>query len=179
MLNLLCLALLPLALAMIAVYSYTKRFTWLCHFFLGLTCAIAPMGSFLALSGRFELRYFFLAGAVALWVAGFDILYALLDIDFDRKEGLFSIPARFGRKGSAAISGLSHLGTIACLACLPYFWPLSWIYWIGVALAFALLAVEQALAFGGREKRIKTAAYSLNEVFGFLVLAFTAIDIYI
>ncbi len=179
MLNWLCVALLPVAAVMIIGYSYTKRFTWLCHYWLGVACAAAPMGAFLALSGRFELGYFALAGAVALWVAGFDILYALQDIEFDRSAGLRSVPARFGARGARLIAALSHAGTVAALAALPLFWELSWPYLTGVALAAALLAAEHLIALGGTERHIRIASYSINEILPLVVLAATAADVYL
>jgi len=179
MLNWLCVALLPVAAVLIGGYSYTKRFTWLCHYWLGVACAAAPMGAFLALSGHFKFSYFMLAGAVALWVAGFDILYALQDIDFDRKEGLQSIPARFGADKARTISALSHLGTIAGLAALPLFWNLSWAYGAGVAAAAGLLAAEHLVVRGGTERHVRIASYSINEVLPLVVLAATALDIYL
>jgi len=179
MLNWLCVALLPVAAVLIGGYSYTKRFTWLCHYWLGVACASAPMGAFLALSGRFEIGYFALAGAVALWVAGFDILYALQDIDFDRGQGLHSVPARFGAKGARALSALSHLGTVAGLAALPLFWDLSWAYAGGVAIAAALLVAEHVVVRGGTERHVRIASYSINEVLPLVVLAATALDVYL
>ncbi len=179
MLNWLCVALLPVAAVLIGGYSYTKRFTWLCHYWLGVACASAPMGAFLALSGRFEIRYFALAGAVALWVAGFDILYALQDIDFDRGQGLRSVPARFGAEGARALSALSHLGTVAGLAVLPLFWDLSWAYAGGVAIAAALLVAEHVVVRGGTERHVRIASYSINEVLPLVVLAATALDVYL
>jgi 4-hydroxybenzoate polyprenyltransferase len=125
LLNPLCVILLPLAGFLIGGYSFSKRFTWLCHYWLGLACSAAVMGSFIGLSGRFALRYFVLAAAHALWVAGFDIIYALQDIDFDRREGLYSIPARFGPLGGRVIAVLSHLGALGALFLVPRFWPLS------------------------------------------------------
>ncbi|HOX92668.1 MAG TPA: UbiA-like polyprenyltransferase, partial [Spirochaetales bacterium] len=86
----LCVLLLPLAGVMVFGYSFTKRYTWLCHFWLGLTCAAAPMGALIAVSGRIEFRFFVLAGAVAAWVAGFDIIYARGDLDLDRRQGIHS-----------------------------------------------------------------------------------------
>ncbi|HPM72001.1 MAG TPA: UbiA family prenyltransferase, partial [Spirochaetales bacterium] len=160
-------------------YSYTKRFTWLCHYWLGVACAAAPMGAFLALSGRFELGYFALAGAVALWVAGFDILYALQDIDFDRSAGLHSVPARFGPGGARLIAALSHLGTVVALAALPLFWKLAWPYLAGVAVAAAMLAAEHLIARGGTERHIRVASYSINEILPLVVLAATAVDVYL
>lgn len=179
MLNWLCVALLPVAAILIGGYSYTKRFTWLCHYWLGIACAAAPMGAFVALAGRFQLGYFALAGAVALWVAGFDILYALQDIDFDRREGIHSIPARFGARGARAISALSHLGTVAGLAVLPMFWELSWSYAAGIAIAVGLLVAEHLVIRGGTERHIRIASYSINEVLPLVVLAATALDIYV
>ena len=179
MLNWLCVALLPVAALLIGGYSYTKRFTWLCHYWLGVACAAAPMGAFLALSGRFELGYFALAGAVALWVAGFDILYALQDIDFDRSAGLHSVPARFGPGGARLIAALSHLGTVGALAALPLFWKLYWPYLAGVTVAAAMLAAEHLIARGGTERHIRVASYSINEILPLVVLAATAVDVYL
>lgn len=179
MLNWLCVALLPVAAVLIGGYSYTKRFTWLCHYWLGVACAAAPMGAFIALAGRFELRYFVLAGAVALWVAGFDILYALQDIAFDREERLHSVPARFGANGARAISALSHLGTLAGLAMLPLFWDLGWAYGSGVVIAAGLLIAEHIVVRGGTERHVRIASYSINEVLPLVVLAATALDLYV
>ncbi|OHD24841.1 MAG: hypothetical protein A2Y38_18825 [Spirochaetes bacterium GWB1_59_5] len=179
MLNWLCVALLPVAGLLVGGYSYTKRFTWLCHYWLGVACAAAPMGAFVALAGRFELRYFVLAGAVALWVAGFDILYALQDIAFDRKERLHSVPARFGANGARAISALSHMGTLVGLGLLPLFWDLSWAYGIGALIAAGLLVSEHIVVRGGTERHVRIASYSINEVLPLVVLAATALDIYV
>jgi 4-hydroxybenzoate polyprenyltransferase len=137
-------------------------------------------GAFLALSGRFEFRYFVLAGAVALWVAGFDILYALQDIDFDRKEGIYSIPARFGSRGARLLSALSHLGTADRSGRIaPAFWNLSWLYLTGMAIAVALLAAEHLVVRGGTERHVRIASYSINEIIPLVVLAFGAADIYL
>jgi len=179
MLNPLCVALLPLAAVLVGGYSYTKRFTWLCHYWLGVACASAPMGAFLGLSGRFEFRYFVLAGAVALWVAGFDILYALQDIEFDRREGLHSVPSRFGARGARILAALSHAGTAAGLALLPLFWDLGRAYGVGVLAASGLLVAEHVISLGGTEKHIRIASYSINEVLPLAVLAAAAIDIYL
>lgn len=101
-LNTLCFILSPEALFLFIIYSYTKRFTWACHIVLGITCAGAPVGAWLAVTGKFALTPIILGAIVTLWVAGFDIIYATQDIEFDRKTGLFSIPAKFGLKGSFA-----------------------------------------------------------------------------
>lgn len=175
----LCVALLPVAALLIGGYSFTKRFTWLCHWWLGVACAAAPMGAFIALSGRFRPGYLALAGAVALWVAGFDVLYALQDMDIDRSQGLHSAPARFGARGARILSALSHVGTIALLASLPLFWDLGPAYAAGVAAVAALLVAEHAIARGGTERHIRIASYSINEVLPLVALAATAVDIYL
>ena len=179
LLNPLCVILLPLAAVLIGGYSYSKRFTWLCHYWLGVACACAPMGSFIAVSGRFEFRYFVLAGAHALWVAGFDILYALQDIGFDRKEHIKSIPARFGPGPARFLAILSHLGTLAGLAALPLFWDLSWFYLGGVAAGAVLLISEHIIALGNSERHIRIASYSINEILPLVVLLGTILDIYV
>lgn len=178
LLNPLCVMLLPAAAFLIGGYSYSKRFTWLCHYWLGAACACAPMGTFLALSGRFEFRYFILAGAHALWVAGFDILYALQDIDFDRSEHLQSIPARFGPGCARVFAILSHTGTIIGLAALPFFWNLSRFYLWGIVLSALLLISEHIIALGKSGRHIRIASYSINEIIPLVVLLGTILDMY-
>jgi 4-hydroxybenzoate polyprenyltransferase len=180
MLGQVCVALLPLAGAMVFGYSYTKRFTWLCHYWLGATCSIATIGSFIALSGRiFEIRYFVLAGAVALWVAGFDIIYALQDIEVDRAQGLRSVPERFGSGRARAIAAATHACALALLASAPLFWKLGAPYIVGVSAAAALLAAEHLIALGGTERHIRIAAYGINEILPLVVLAGVAVDLYL
>lgn len=180
MLNPLCLALLPVAGILVFGYSYTKRWTWLCHYWLGITCSAATMGAFLGISGAFHLRYFPLTAGVALWVAGFDILYALQDIEFDRKEGLHSIPAQFGADGARIIAVLGHTGTILGLASIFFFWsepgPASA---AAIAACAILLGAEHLISCGGTEKHIKIAAYTINEILPFVFLLGVAIDIYL
>jgi 4-hydroxybenzoate polyprenyltransferase len=173
LLNPLCVILLPLAAFLIGVYSFSKRFTWLCHFWLGTACAIAPMGAFIGLTGHFAFRYFILAGAHALWVAGFDILYALQDIDFDRRNGLYSIPARFGARGGRVIAVLSHLGALSGFLLVFRFWPLSGWYLVAVGLAGILLITENLVALGNSERHIRIASYSINEIVPLIILAGT------
>jgi 4-hydroxybenzoate polyprenyltransferase len=186
LLNPLCAALLPLAGLLIGGYSFSKRFTWLCHYWLGLACSCSVMGAFIGLSGSFALRYFVLAGAHALWVAGFDIIYGIQDLDFDRREGLYSIPVKFGAGGALLIAAFSHLGALAGLLLVPLFWDLSPGYFAGAGTAAILLAAEHVLVRGGRrdggrvysERRIRIAAYSLNEIIPLLVLGGALLGVY-
>ncbi|MDR1210914.1 MAG: putative 4-hydroxybenzoate polyprenyltransferase [Spirochaetaceae bacterium] len=179
LLNPLCVLLLPLAGILIGGYSYSKRFTWLCHYWLGTACACSVMGSFIGLSGHFALRYFVLSGTHALWVAGFDILYALPDIEFDRKEGLYSIPCCFGAPLARAFAFASHLGTIAGLFLVPFFWKLSVYYWPAAVCAALLLVTEHLIALGKTERHIRLASYSINEILPLILLAGIAAGIYI
>ena len=179
LLNTLCVLLLPLAGFLTVVYSFSKRFTWLSHFWLGVACAIAPMGAFIGLTGHFAFRYFILAGAHALWVAGFDILYAQLDIDFDRQEGLYSIPARFGESAARIFAILSHLGSLLCFFLIPRFWALSPWYFGAFGTAALLLASEHIIALGNSEKHIKIASYTINEIVPIIILAGTAVGLYL
>jgi 4-hydroxybenzoate polyprenyltransferase len=178
LLNPLCVLLLPLAGFLIGGYSYSKRFTWLCHYWLGCACACSVMGAFIGLQGRFALRYFVLAGAHALWVAGFDILYALPDIEFDRREGLCSIPGRFGAPIARLFALASHLGTIGGLFLVPLFWKLGVYYYIAAACAALLLIAEHLIALGKTERHIRMASYSINEILPLRLLAGTALGIY-
>jgi 4-hydroxybenzoate polyprenyltransferase len=186
LLNPLCAALLPLAGLLIGGYSFSKRFTWLCHYWLGLACSCSVMGTFIGLSGRFALGYFVLAGVHALWVAGFDIIYGLQDIDFDRREGLYSIPAKFGAERALLIAAFSHLGALAGLFLVPLFWNLSAWYFTGAGLAALLLIAEHVVVRGGREagkrvysgRRIRIASYSINEIIPLLVLGGTVLGVY-
>jgi 4-hydroxybenzoate polyprenyltransferase len=145
MLNPLCLALAPLALAIGFGYSYTKRFTAASHLVLGLSLAIAPVGAWLAIRGRFEAPPLVLAAAVLLWVAGFDTLYACQDVDFDRREGLRSLPARLGVPRALALARMMHVGTVLLLLGLYGLVPLHPLYLAGVAGIAGVLAWEHSL----------------------------------
>jgi 4-hydroxybenzoate polyprenyltransferase len=145
MLNPLCLMLSPLALAIVLGYSYTKRFTAASHLLLGLSLAVAPVGAWLAIRGRFEPPPLVLGLAVLLWVAGFDTLYACQDVDFDRREGLRSLPARVGVPTALAVARVMHVGTVLLLLLLFRLVPLHPVYLAGVASVAVILAWEHSL----------------------------------
>jgi 4-hydroxybenzoate polyprenyltransferase len=178
-LNPLCVALAPLALAVLLGYSYTKRFTALSHLVLGTALGGAPLGAWIAVRGDVAPAPLALAAAVVLWVAGFDVLYALQDREFDRQAGLRSIPARLGVRGALWVSGLLHLGTLALLALLPALYPpgLGVAYWIGLAGCAALLAYQHAILRPGDLSRLDAAFFTANGVLSVWLLLATAADL--
>jgi 4-hydroxybenzoate polyprenyltransferase len=179
MLNPLCFMLSPVALFLFIIYSYTKRFTWLCHIVLGITCGGAPVGAWLAVTGKFAIAPIILAAVVTLWIAGFDIIYATQDIEFDRKIGLYSIPAKFGLKGALYISTFFHFIMILLLISLYFIMHTGFIYLLGVLLSAILLGIEHHMVSPSNEKKMKIASYNINQVVSVLLLVFTLLDFFI
>ena len=142
MLNPLCGWLSPVALAILFFYSLTKRFTWAAQIFLGISLGISPIGAWMALTGTLDPRIFVLSGAVLFWVAGFDIYYSCLDVEFDKKADLMSVPTRWGIKGAIQIARLQHLVTAVLILSLYWLFPLSWIYLVGAAIVIVILIIE-------------------------------------
>lgn len=177
-LNPLCLALSPLAILVLLGYSHAKRFTWLAHPLLGLALGGAPLGAWIAVRGDGAAPPLLLAGVVVCWVAGFDVLYALQDEEFDRRAGLFSIPARFGTVASLWISGALHLGALAGLAALPFVYPpgLGAIYWVGVGGCAALLAYQHAIVRPSDLSRLDAAFFTANGLLALWLFAAVAAD---
>jgi 4-hydroxybenzoate polyprenyltransferase len=173
----LCLLLSPVALACIFWYSLAKRYTWATQFFLGLAMAIAPVGGWLAAGGRGGPEPWLLGLAIALWVGGFDVLYACQDLDVDRRQHLKSIPVRFGIRRSLAISRVMHVGTVLCLAALAAVAGLGPLYLCGVAAVAALLAYEQSLLNAADLSQVKRA-FDLNGYVGILYFLVTAASVY-
>ncbi len=173
MLNPLCLALSPLALAIVFGYSYTKRFTALAHVFLGLGLGVAPVGAWLAIRGAFALPPIVLAFGVLCWVAGFDIIYACQDVEFDRAAGLHSIPARLGISRALAVSRVLHVLAVGFLAALYALAPLHPVYLAGVAFVAVLLAYEHSLVRADDLSRVDAAFFAVNGWVSVGYLAFT------
>ena len=176
-LNPLCFALSPVALAVVFFYSWTKRFTWLSHLVLGICLALAPVGAWIAVTGGMALPPLVLGLAVLFWVAGFDILYACQDRDFDRDSGLHSIPVRFGLAGALNIArGLHGLAVLSMLA-LGALMPLGLLYIAGVAVIAALLFHEHRLVRPGDLTKVNTAFMTMNSIVSVVFFLFTLADL--
>jgi 4-hydroxybenzoate polyprenyltransferase len=162
MLNVYCLLLSPLALAIVLGYSYTKRFTPLSHLFLGMGLAIAPMGAWLALRGSFSPVPVVLGLAVLFWVAGFDTIYSCQDVAFDRSSGLHSLPARLGVAGALRVARGLHVLAVGLLAAVYVLTPLHPVYLLGVAVVAALLVYEHTLVSADDLSRVNAAFFAVN-----------------
>lgn len=162
MLNPLCLALAPLAVLFLVGYSYTKRFTWLSHWILGFTDGIAAAGGWIAVRGAFAPPVYVLWFALTVWIAGFDLIYACQDVEFDRRTGLHSVPARFGIPAALATARACHVLTIAAFALLGWMMGLGWLYWLGVAVVAGLLVYEHSLVSPGDLSRLDVAFFNVN-----------------
>ena len=178
MIDPLCFALSPVALVIVFWYSLAKRFTTYTQLFLGLALAVAPVGGWLAAGGREGWVPWLLALGTSMWVAGFDILYACEDIEFDRREGLRSIPSRFGVERSLLISRAFHVVTVLSLGGVALAMPLGPIYIVGVAGVAILLAYEQSMVSPDDLSKVKQA-FDLNGYVGILYLVTTAGAVYV
>jgi 4-hydroxybenzoate polyprenyltransferase len=176
-LNTLCLALSPLALLIILGYSYTKRFTRYSHLVLGLALALAPVGAWVAVKGTVEGPALLLGLAVLCWVAGFDILYALQDMDFDRLTGLHSIPRYWGVRRSLHVARGLHLSTLLLLLLESFLRDLGGIYLAGVGIVGGLLLYEHAIISEHDLSRLDTAFFNMNGYISVTIFAFTLIDL--
>ena len=177
-LSTLCLALSPLALAIVFWYSLAKRVTTYTQLFLGLALAIAPVGGWIAAGGRGGIEPWLLGLAIGLWVGGFDILYACQDVEFDRGHGLRSIPARFGVASAIRLSRVMHVGAIVAMAALWRGANLPSLYLVGVAIVAVLLFYEQSLVSDTDLSQVKKA-FDLNGWVGIVYFATTALAVYI
>lgn len=188
-LNPLCVALYPFAVLTVGIYSFTKRFTWLCHVWLGLAVAWAPFGAYIAVTGEVTLEALLLVLIITLWNAGFDVLYATQDMEADIRNGVHSIPARFGLARSLQIARVLHLGVVASTLYLGWFsglvtslnpldWgPASWIYMAGWALVAGLLHYEHAILSPNDMSRLNAAFFNVNGYISVSYFVFTAISV--
>jgi 4-hydroxybenzoate polyprenyltransferase len=166
----------PIPVAGFVVYPYLKRFTWLCHFWLGAVDGLAPVGAWVAITNHLPWEAWLLGVAVALWVAGFDLFYALFDVDVDRAERLHSIVTRFDVRGAFLGARLAHAATVACLVGVGLELGVGALYWIGVAVTAALLAYEHALVKPNDLRRLDAAFFTMNGVISVVFAAFVIAD---
>ena len=179
MLNPLCFYLAPVALAVVFFYSFTKRFTPMAHLVLGFALGIAPSAAWIAVRGSYDVRMLWMTAAVTLWTAGFDIIYSCQDFEFDGREGLFSLPTRFGISGALWIARVLHVLMIVSLAALIVSFALGWLAWLGVAVIVALLLYEHRLVRADDLSRVDAAFFTVNGYVSVLFFVFWASDIFL
>jgi 4-hydroxybenzoate polyprenyltransferase len=177
MLNPLCLKLAPLLILVLFVYSYTKRFTWASHIILGLALGAAPLGAWIAVTGSVDWRILLLSFAVTFWVAGFDIIYALLDIDFDKRYGLHSIPRYLGPKNAITVARFFHFFMVVLLLGIYHFFSLGSLYLIGLLFCVALLVYEHSLVKENDFSRLDMAFFTVNGYISITFCLLTFLDI--
>jgi 4-hydroxybenzoate polyprenyltransferase len=166
----------PIPVAGFVVYPYLKRFTWVGHLWLGAVDGLAPVGAWVAITGRLPWQAWLLGAAVALWVAGFDLFYALFDEEVDRRQGLYSIVTRFGVGGAFLGARLAHAATVMCLVAAGLGLPVGALYWLGVGAVALLLAYEHSLVRPGDLRRLDTAFFTMNGVISVVFAAFVIGD---
>jgi 4-hydroxybenzoate polyprenyltransferase len=167
----------PIPVLAFVVYPYLKRFTWLCHLWLGAVDGLAPVGAWAAIKGELPWQAWALGAAVAAWVAGFDLFYALFDVDVDRAQGLHSWATRFGERGAFAGARALHLTTIALLIAAGVGLDVGFLYWVGVAIVAALLFYEHTLVRPDDLRRLDTAFFTMNGVISVAFFAFVLADV--
>ena len=162
----------PIPLVGFVVYPYLKRFTWLSHLWLGAVDGLAPIGAWVAITGRLPWEAWALGGAVAVWIAGFDLFYSLFDREFDVEQGLHSVAVRFGVSGVFWGARLLHVSTVALIVAVGLGLKLGWLYWLGVAAVAVLLAYEHALVRPGDLRRLDAAFFTVNGLISVVFFAF-------
>lgn len=177
--NPLCFYLSPVALLVVLGYSYTKRFTWLCHVVLGIGLSLAPIGAYLAVTGEFAWTPLLFSFTVITWVSGFDIIYALQDEEFDRAEQLYSMPSFFGKQAALKISALLHLFSATFVIMAGFTADFDWIYWIGAGLFIALLTYQHSLVKPDDLSRVNMAFFTTNGIASLIFSAFVVTELVI
>lgn len=167
----------PIPVALFVVYPYLKRFTWLCHLWLGACLGLAPVGAWLAVTGTAPWEAWAIGAAVMLWVAGFDLFYSLFDLEHDRAEGLHSWATRFGVGGVFVGARMLHAGSVALLALAGFGLDVTVLYWVGVLAVTALLVYEHSIVEPDDLRRLDAAFFTLNGVISVVFFAFVALDV--
>src|SRR5450755_1635019 len=177
--NPLCFYLSPVALFVILFYSYTKRFTALCHLVLGIGLSLAPIGAFLAVTGRFELLPLLFSGAVICWVSGFDIIYAMQDVEFDQSENLYSIPTTVGKTQSLRISSILHIFCILFIVSAGLVGGFGAWYWIGIFLFAGMLIYQHVIVKPNDLSRVNISFMTANGIASVVFAVFVITDMFI
>ena len=177
--NKLCFYLSPVALLVILGYSYTKRFTPLCHLVLGLGLSLAPIGAYLAVAGQFALLPMLFSIAVLFWVSGFDIIYALQDEEFDKSQSLYSIPAWLGKAKALRVSEFLHLLSATAVIIAGTFGHFGWLYWIGVAVFVIMLGYQHSIVRPNDLRRVNLAFMTANGIASVVFAIFVIADLFI
>ena len=173
--NSICFFLSPVALFVILFYSFTKRFTPLCHLVLGLGLSLAPIGAYLAVTGRFDVLPVLFSFAVIFWVSGFDIIYALQDVEFDQSQQLYSIPSVLGKVKALRVSELLHVLSAGCVIAAGIYGDFHWLYWVGIAVFVGMLIYQHSIVKPNDLSKVNIAFMTANGiasvVFGIFVIA--------
>ena len=177
--NTICFALSPVALLVVLGYSFTKRFTPLCHLVLGLGLSLAPIGAYLAVTGKFELLPILFSFTVLFWVSGFDIIYALQDEEFDKKYKLKSIPLWLGKSKALRVSEVLHVLSALCIIAAGWYGSFGIWYWIGVALFIGLLIYQHLLVKPDDLSKVNMAFFTTNGIASVVFAVFVIADIFI
>lgn len=177
--NRICFYLSPVALAVVLGYSYTKRFTALCHLVLGIGLSLAPIGAYLAVTGAFALLPILFSLAVIFWVSGFDIIYALQDEEFDRSQDLYSMPAWLGKAKALRVSEVLHLLSAAAIVAAGWYGAFGWLYWIGVAVFIGMLIYQHSIVKPNDLRRVNIAFMTANGIASVVFAAFVIADLFV
>jgi len=177
--NSICFFLSPVALLVVLGYSYTKRFTPLCHLILGLGLSLAPIGAYLAVTGRFSLLPILFSLAVIFWVSGFDIIYALQDEEFDKSQKLYSMPTWVGKAKALKISELLHFISAACIVFAGWYGKFGWLYWVGAAIFIGMLIYQHSVVKPNDLKKVNLAFMTANGIASVVFAIFVIADLLI
>ena len=177
--NSICFYLSPVALFVILFYSFTKRFTPLCHLVLGVGLSLAPIGAYLAVTGVFAVLPILFSFAVVFWVSGFDVIYALQDIDFDQSQELYSIPSALGKTKALHVSELLHVFSAACVIVAGVYGDFHWIYWIGVAVFVGMLIYQHSIVKPNDLSKVNIAFMTANGIASVVFAIFVIMDLFI
>ncbi len=177
--NRICFLLAPVALFVILFYSYTKRFTPLCHLVLGIGLSLAPIGAYLAVTGTFAFLPILFSMAVIFWVSGFDIIYALQDVEFDQWQKLYSMPAWLGKKKALRVSELLHVFSAACVVFAGIYGNFGWWYWIGIAVFIGMLIYQHSIVEPNDLSKVNIAFMTANGIASVVFAVFVLLDIFL